>query len=180
MVKRHGGLALFVGFMAFSAFVIILYGNMAAPAAGHEQHEGDSHAVTDLPANWNGYARTDAAKGAAALAEIDRLHNKSIQIHDGYRATFVKSQQDQFTIWIAMTGSEAEARRLQDEMTVKIGGANQMFSQPRLVKIGAYEAYRSEGMGQTHFYYVKGSAVYWIALPPTDATGLATRIVAGL
>lgn len=165
-----------IGFLSFALFVVILFNQMSAPVEGHAEHDGGEEHAVDLPESWPPFSRTALVRGKEAIGEIDRLHGKSIKVHDGYRADYA-SPQEQFTLWVATVGSAAEARHMLDQMVDRIGPNNKMFSKPELVtRRGTAKMYRSEGMGQSHFYYAKGAAVYWVAVSSPDPVKLAFRI----
>lgn len=156
------------------AFIILaaaMVYRMVTPGPGQDS--------VNLPKNWRGFTRTELVEGPSALLEIDRLHNKSIRTLNGYRANYANAR-EQFIVWVSTTAGGADAQKLQDDMTRRIGSTNAMFSRPVPVTMGRLTAYRSMGMGQTHFYYVKGAAVYWIALTSPDPEALAARIIAEL
>lgn len=168
------------GFLGFALFVVFLFNQMSAPAGGHEEHEeGEEHVTVEVPESWQSFARTALVRGKEALGEIDRLHGKSIKVHDGYRADFAYGQ-EQFTLWVATVGSPAEARHMLDQMVERIGPSNKMFSRPELITRGEPKMYRSIGMGQSHFYYAKGAAVYWVAVTSPNPERLALLIAGGL
>ncbi|HEY3365963.1 MAG TPA: hypothetical protein VGK74_12980 [Symbiobacteriaceae bacterium] len=129
-----------------------------------------------LPESWQEFHRTAYVQGKDAIAEIGRLHKQPIDLSRGYRADY-DGRCRQFTVWVAVKTNADEARTLLEEMTGRTGSGYAVLSPSALVRRGGLTAYRSAGMGQTDFHYVKGTAVYWVAITAPDPDDLVMHII---
>ena len=172
MNKR--GLLILIAFVAFMGYVIYLFNAMGSQP-DHAQHEGKHEPINWLP-SWQGMRQDYVIGGEQALKEINQLHGKSVGVHEGYKAKYSKDGES-VTFWVAVVANESEARKLTADMTGKIGNANQVFSQPKEMKIGDFTAFETRGIGLENYYYYKGSAVYWVGINSPRQAQLIPKIL---
>ncbi len=119
-----------------------------------------SPAPSLLPKSLGGIPLKDYSSGEEALAEISRLHPNELPLADGYVGRY-SDETRSATLWIAKS---ADPRELLQQMLKAIRGKQTPFSAPREVEGLEREVYRSEGMGQAHYIWVKENFLIWMAL----------------
>ena len=134
-----------------------------------------------LPATLAGLDRTSALTGTAARQEVEQLHGKVLGAGlDG--AWVVQYGGAQATVWVSRSVQEADARQLLDRMTAKIQQAvtegRSPFTPPVATDVAGVTVYELDGMSQRHGYFLIGSDLYWVAMPPALAAQGIGELVA--
>ncbi|GAV25859.1 hypothetical protein ciss_17920 [Carboxydothermus islandicus] len=110
--------------------------------------------------------RVEDIKGNAAIAAVNDLHGKLIDIKAAEVITY-KNYQQEARIWISEANSVQEAAYLCELMDRKIKAAigKSPFSYPETLEIGGLTIYKTYGMGRVHYYYQSKDKVFWLELP---------------
>jgi hypothetical protein len=83
----------------------------------------------------------------------------------------------QITVWIAGTSSEAIASQMVDAMRARIAEGNSPFT-PVTESINHNRPiYVLEGMGQKHFYFHAKNLVVWVAVDPALADTVIQEVL---
>ena len=150
--------------VVFAAIVVVLLANTSAPPSGTErQHE------IRLPEVLAGSPVVTSLRGAAALADVSRLHGKAIGAIDAAVARY----QDGTTLWISVSSSALEASRLLWRMNRGMANGTDVFTAPRPQELGGRPVFITEGIGQIHYYYQSGVRVIWLGVPAGPHAGAA-------
>jgi len=115
-----------------------------------------------LPRDVEGIPLVELKSGQEALKSINRLHGTSIEVVDGYVATYQKGA-EKVQVWISRAASEEKARELVDIMTSKMQN-HQVFSTPDRYDIKGRTFYYTTGAGMQNYYWVQGADVYWVGI----------------
>ena len=108
------------------------------------------------------------SSGDAALIDVQPLHStQNSALENAYILKYRNPQRKTATFWISESASKTDAALLLDDMNRKIP-ASKVFTLPVVMNIEGTMVYYTEGIGEFHYYYVKGNRVYWIALSETD------------
>jgi len=103
--------------------------------------------------------------GPDALQMINKLHGTNISIVEGYIAQY--QGKNQITIWVSQSASTADAQALFEIMDKKMP-ASQMFTNREELQVEGKKVVKVLGMGQEHYYWVRDTQVYWIAIGGSD------------
>ena len=71
-------------------------------------------------------------------------------------------------VWVARGTDEADATDLTRRMVDSISSGGSPFAQPRRVA-GTAGVWTTNGMGQVHFFFSRGDAVWWLSADPNNA-----------
>jgi hypothetical protein len=123
-----------------------------------------------LPSTLAGLPTTVHLTGAEAVTTVTDLHIGDVPVD---AAEIVDYGGGRLVVWVSWSDEPADV--LVDEMTTAIAEGGTPFSMPR--PSGAGEGvWATVGNGQTHLYFARGDAVWWLA-----ADGdLARRAIAEL
>ena len=150
----------------FAVIVVVLVANVSrAPRERPRLNE------LPVPAALAGAPIVTSLRGPAALAEVSRLHGKTIEVVDAAVARY----RDGSTIWISASSSALDASRLFWRMNRRMANGTQVFSTPRPQEVGGRPVFVTEGIGQVHYYYQSGARVIWLAVPPGPHAGSAVE-----
>lgn len=119
-----------------------------------------------IPEKLGSLSLTQSMTGKEALSEIAQLHGEGFDLTDGYMSHYGK---DQALLWVGQTKDNATAQRLLDEMAIKIGPDNKMFTNLQPLDISGRTLYSANGQGQQHFFYAVSDKIVWIAADPQQA-----------
>jgi hypothetical protein len=127
-----------------------------------------------LPATLAGLTRTAMVTGAPARQQVEQLHGTVLGA--GLDSAWVAEYGGaQATVWVSRSGRQVDAQQLLDRMTARIEQAvaedRSPFTAPVVADVEGVAVYQLDGMGQRHGYFLIGSDLYWVAMPP----GLAAR-----
>ena len=155
----------------FAAIVVTLVVNTSKPSG--ETRPGNELRV---PATLAGNPIVTSLRGTAALADVSRLHGKTIDAVDAAVARY----QNGATVWISVSSSALEASRLFWRMNRRMANGTEVFSAPRPQEIAGRSVFVTEGIGQIHYYYQSGTRVIWLAVPPGPHAGAAIEALLDL
>jgi len=141
----------------FAAIVVTLVVNTSKPS-GETALQGGLR----VPASLAGNPVVTSLRGGAALADVSRLHGKTIDAVDAAVARYGNGT----TLWISASSSALAASRLFWRMNRRMANGTEVFSTPRLQQIAGRSVFVTEGIGQIHYYYQSGARVIWLAVPP--------------
>jgi hypothetical protein len=134
----------------------------------------------NLPDKWQAFNRVTDQTGKDALTSFQKEHEAKISWKEGAKGDYSDGTQ-KFTLWIAGAVNDGNAAQMSIDMAGKIGKNNKVFSQPKAVDLGAAKGYRTEGQGNSNFFFAKGRQVYWIAVNgAADPEALAKNIVSDM
>lgn len=123
-----------------------------------------------MPATIGAMQRIQLVTGAAAQAEVDALHGKSLPAKASVVARYLRpgaSDERPAEVWVSRVSSKTEARRQTGEMVHKMfENPRSPFKNPRRVDHSGRAVYRFEGMGQAHLIWSAGDLVYWVSVAP--------------
>ena len=114
-----------------------------------------------LPDRLGELALVEAQSGAAAAAEIQRLHGRAFPLASAAFARYGPS--GEASLWIAGTASEDAAAELLEAMRLAIETADSPFTPLEPKRIAGVTVYPLRGMGQEHMYFQSGRLVLWLA-----------------
>ena len=113
------------------------------------------------PNQLAGYHLTTVMVGPEAIAEVNGLHGKDIEVVDAW----VGHYQGQGAVWVAEASNEEKARQLLDDMVRHIQDGGSPF---RGLTPQAYQGltvYRVTDGRQVHFFYQRDVKVVWVTAP---------------
>jgi hypothetical protein len=103
----------------------------------------------------------ETQSGAAAAAEIQRLHGRAFPLASAAVARYGPA--GEASLWVAGTVSEDEAAALLEAMHLAIETADSPFTAQEPQVIAGVTVYPLRGMGQEHMYFQSGRLVLWLA-----------------
>jgi len=152
----RGAAALFA-----AALVVALLLAGAATALGLRSASGGEEA-TPAPPQLAGHKLTQALTGAEAMAEVDRLHGKSIDVVDAW----VGRYEGGGTVWVAEAASEDGALELLDAMVRAIEDGGSPYQGLTRNTFEGMPMYAVRDANGHHFFYQTKTRVVWVATPP--------------
>lgn len=129
------------------------------------------------PPELGGLPLVHLQRGEEALQVINRLHATSIEIADGYVATYGRGH-EQVIVWWSRAASQARAVELVEAMTEKMA-ANPMFSRPEPVTAEGRRLYSTAGAGMRHYYWASGTDVYWVGMVSSREEAILEALLKG-
>lgn len=136
-----------------------------------------------LPPTLGGWPLTSLATGEEARLQVEQMHGKSLGA--GLEAAWVaaygsvsSSGSADATVWISRAARAEDARGLFERMTARISEGTSPFKNLRPIVGEGAEGYALDGMGQTHYYFLVGSDLYWLAVDPAAAEAVLAELLA--
>ncbi|MDI6871158.1 MAG: hypothetical protein QME79_07350 [Bacillota bacterium] len=131
-----------------------------------------------FPAEVNGLPRTAHSTGAAALAEISKLHGKEIPAASAEIATY-GSGQEKVIVWMTASATKEEAQELFRKMLERMEANPTTYTRPEPLSIRGKVYFSTRGNGMNHYFYLRGARIYWAALqiPMDKVMGVMSFIV---
>ncbi len=148
---------------ATSIALIILGALLVAGAAGlwlFPTVAAQPPSAEAVPDSIAGKPLSQKSVGAAAIAEVSRLHGKAFPLTAGAVAQYGGGA---VTLWVAGAPSNAGAAELVQSMTDRIAEGSAPFTPQGMRQVSGRPVYVLTGMGQRHFYFQAGSLVIWLA-----------------
>ena len=122
-----------------------------------------------MPDKVGALDRVQLVTGADAQAEVDRLHNKSLQAEASAIGRYARPNERAAEVWVSRVVTESEARRQTGLMVHKMyDNPKSPFSNPVRLEHNGLAVYRFMGMGQAHFVWFSGDLVWWVSAQPKD------------
>ncbi len=137
----------------------------AAASGGATAHVGAAGpgpadaAPTSLPASLAGLPRTAAVTGEEAVRSVEALHGRGLPVATAEIAEYAGGRA---TVWMSRSDRPGAARALVERMRRGIAGGGSPFSAPRAVA-GQRGVWATEGLGQVHYFFARGGAVWWLS-----------------
>ncbi|MFZ2412097.1 MAG: hypothetical protein WAW23_11035 [Candidatus Methanoperedens sp.] len=106
-------------------------------------------------------------EGDVAIREIKGSHEAKDNVNPGeaHVARYRNSVGSRATVSLTVAETNQRAVKIVENMNRGMGG---MFSKPETLEINGLKVYYTEGGGEYHYYYPKGSFVVWIAISNPD------------
>lgn len=112
-------------------------------------------------------ALVEYVTGEDAIRSIEQLHIGNITgMRNGYIAIYQSQDNAIVHIWVLEAVDGNLARRWLESMSAKIG-PEFGYAPPQMITLSdanSLTAYYTEGHGMNHYYFVKDSRLYWVAL----------------
>lgn len=103
-------------------------------------------------------------KGQKALAEIDKLHGKDIQIKAGYIVQYHGTRSGKSaTLWVGQTANVSQAKIFVEQMTSRIKAGNTPFQMREEKQVNGRLIYTMFGLNQAQFVYSLKDKVIWLS-----------------
>lgn len=120
-----------------------------------------------LSPQLGGYSISKQITGSAAVSEFTELHGKNLAVQGGAKGIY--GEWGAATIWVAEAETESAARQLLTDMEEKIAEGQSPFTPQTPMVVDDRTINVLDGMGQSHFYFLSGKALIWLAATPTIA-----------
>ncbi len=127
------------------------------------------------PASLGTYRLSQVTTGAAAVAQMSRLHGKGVGVVDGYVAHY-ESSSNGAMLYVGETASEKDASGLLRQMEERIGAGNQYFTNLKPLTVNGVKLFTVHSGPETHYFWQTGKKVVWIGFDRDDPTELATVV----
>lgn len=106
---------------------------------------------------------TRKLSGDDAKSFVDKLHFQNVATTSN-EIGFYEGRKGEAIIYISYYENEEAATKDEIRMTKKISPENSVFIMGRYIEINERKIYRTFGMGQTHFVFSQGNALFWISV----------------
>lgn len=120
---------------------------------------------TGMPSQIAGHPLTSYLDGPEAIANVTQLHGSAFVPTEAEVATYGEGA---ITIWRSAAPDEAAASDQVTRMAERIAEGGSPFEPPRAD--GPSGVYATFGMGQDHFFFARGTSVWWVAAEPSIAS----------
>ncbi len=150
---------------------LVLTGAIAARLVGRPAMVGEIR----LPAQLGDLPLAEARTGAAAEAEIQRLHGRALPLTSAAFGRYGSA--GEAILWVGGTASEEEAAALQEAMRRALETADSPFTPLEPLVIGGVTVFPLSGMGQEHMYFQSGRLVLWLSADSSVAGAARLAVV---
>jgi len=146
-----------------------------------------------LPPQLGGYSLSKQITGSSAVSEFTELHGKNLAVQGGVKGIYgewgaatvwvaeaetethgknlavqggvkgIYGEWGAATVWVAEAETETAARQLLTDMEAKIAEGRSPFTPHASMVVNDRTIYVLDGMGQSHFYFLSGKALIWLA-----------------
>ncbi len=135
-----------------------------------------------LPQQLGTWRLSSSVTGETARLQVEQLHGKALGegITDAWVGQYGVEGgggQPHAMVWISRSPGEESARELLQLMTDRISEGNSPFTGLRPMANQSVEGYALDGMGQTHYYFLVGTDLYWLAVDPEQAEAILDELV---
>lgn len=134
-----------------------------------------------LPPQLGPWTLSASVTGEAARLEVEQLHGKALGegITDAWVGQYgvEGGGQPHAMVWISRSPGEESARELLQRMTDRISEGSSPFTGLRPMAGSPVEGYALDGMGQTHYYFLVGTDLYWLAVDPDRAEAVLDDLI---
>ncbi len=161
-------IALSVVVLAFLAWTMFL---APAPLVGEK-------GAVAVPETLGGVPRTQLVTGPEAIQQIGGMHGKGIVISEGYIAIYEGGGKS-LTLWVSVSPSGESGKSLFEKMDAKMP-QSKMFTNRQELTVKGQSVIKVLGMGQEHYYWLKGEKNYWVAVGGTDAIPVVEEVMSKL
>jgi hypothetical protein len=115
-----------------------------------------------LPERVAGLPLVQADYGAAAVAEVTRLHGQSFRLTSGAHGVYGRAGETA-TLWVTGAPSRLIAGRMVTAMAEAIETRESPFTPLGLRRVNGRPVYELTGLGQRHYYFRSAAIVIWLA-----------------
>ncbi|HVJ47682.1 hypothetical protein [Desulfitobacterium sp.] len=129
-----------------------------------------------FPAKVSEMNRIELIAGEQALKSVSMLHGKDIPLKQAYVANYQGQGNKKMTIWYSETNNLQDAQLLFQAMDQKMPNSD-AFKDYKTIKLKDQEYKFITGMGQEHYYWLKGNRVLWIAVQGSDSLKVLKEII---
>lgn len=128
-----------------------------------------------LPGMLGGLPMVDSVSGPAALDQVAQLHGSTFDIVDAAVATYLDSAGTS-TVWVAWAANASAAEAMTREMADGISSGGSPFDPPSRWTEDR-SVWVTNGMGQRHYFFARGNAVWWVAADPGVARSVLEDVL---
>lgn len=132
----------------------------------------------DIPDSLGGVPRSQYVNGPEAIQQISGMHGKGIVISEGFIAMYEQAGKS-LTLWVAVSPSEEAAREIFAKMDEKMP-SSKVFTNRQEVTVKGQRVIKVMGMGQEHYYWLKGDNNYWVAVGGTNPVAVVEEVMSKL
>ncbi|MBI4728838.1 MAG: hypothetical protein HY775_04970 [Acidobacteria bacterium] len=157
---------------------LLVSGRDSAPATAEYSAPagaGPATAEDGLPGSLAGLPRVDLVTGERAVADVTALHGLDIPVVSAAIARYGESG-DKAEVWVSYSEDAAAATKLAERMAGKIAEGRSPFDVPELVG-GKSGIWFTRGMGQIHFFFARGTAVWWLSIGDARAQDALAEVL---
>ena len=126
-----------------------------------------------LPATLAGAPMTNELTGQQAIQQIASLHGRDMPVVSAEIGQYANG----LTVWMSIESDPAGAADMVVRMGERIAGGGSPFELPKPFA-AAPGVWITHGMGQTHFFFARGDAVWWLAAEPRLARSALSELIA--
>ncbi len=143
--------------------------DMDGMAMGEPAPRGGSspNAALVLPQTLGPLDRTHQVSGAEAMDQVQQLHRSSFPMIAAGIAHY-DGPSGSAMLWIAVTGSADASSEMTHQMARRITEGGSPFTDPEPSDV-APGVWTTTGMDQQHYFWSRGSEVWWLAADPAVA-----------
>ncbi|KXS43795.1 hypothetical protein SAMN04488698_10899 [Candidatus Frackibacter sp. WG12] len=149
-------------------------GQQGGKTSKKSPHDTDVKVETNkygFPKEVAGVKLNNFLSGQKAIKSIEKLHGTSIDIVDGYVATYGGGQKE-VKIWLSEAKTKAKAAEQIKVMTEMIMKNSDVFAKPSVFQVSGTRFFQTKGMGMNNYYYQKGKKAYWISVKGVDEAAI--------
>ncbi len=116
----------------------------------------------NTPKTIAGLNMSKVKMGRPALKVLYSLHGRSVEIINGYVASYSDGE-NEVTVYYSEARDNESADKLIERMVEKIEDGNKFFTDLKSKNLGSFPLYSVTGMGQEHYFFENGKRIVWIA-----------------
>lgn len=153
----------------FSYAGLVVFGAVFSTSCSGEQ-------LPVIPRELAGMRIRQQLSGAGARQMIDHLHGKEITPQENHVVVY-GGQQHEATLYVSVYTNEFKAQEMLGNMARRVGAGNPVFTDYEEFSMSGREVSRCAGMGQVHYFFVRGRMLCWLAAdPPVAETAVASLL----
>lgn len=112
-----------------------------------------------LPGMLAGLQLTGSVTGPDAVKQVSALHDERFPITSAEIAQYASGRA---MVWVSWSADAPAAETMVEQMAARISEGGSPFDAPEPLS-GEKGVWVTHGMGQEHFFFSKGNAVWWIS-----------------
>ncbi|MGB6123645.1 MAG: hypothetical protein WBG80_17180 [Bacteroidota bacterium] len=116
-----------------------------------------------LPEELKGLVLQKEISGENAKRIVDRMHGKAVAERENSIGYYGGSS-GEATLYVTLYKTPGEASQVEKVMADRIAAGNPVFGHFRIIDVRERRVAICYGMGQTHFFFSRGRALYWLAV----------------
>jgi hypothetical protein len=130
-----------------------------------------------LPRRLAGLPLSRADYGAAAVAEVTRMHGRSFLLTSGAHGIY-GVRGESATLWVTGAPSRFLAERMVIAMAEAIDTKESPFTPVGVRQIDGRPVYELTGLGQRHYYFRSAAVVIWLGVDEAIAETTLAEVLA--